>query len=299
LQAYDRAAAGSFGNDAVTAADEVYRKLRAGDTVAHRLFVAGRDERKLGGGEDVVATILQLAFDLISLAAKVPGCLREIHRPLRAGEDRARRWRIGARIDNRQNLFDVPREVVEFAPVSLIAMPTQLLPEGDGPLRRLVYFVELVAQLLLKFWWMLRAVDVGLNDFYNTQPITHEQAAIFFRETAKLTQFTQTPFGLEVTGRENGDQDCRVLNSFLEHVSEVSVARQPGIAPYQRLITQRLAQDTFETFVEVIDPTLPLFIEKFVVQMAVADKDIICEGRRHFGGSKNYRENVPERNTIN
>jgi hypothetical protein len=45
-----------------------------------------------------------------------------------------------------------------------------------------------------------------------------------------------------------------------------------------RLVAQGFAQDALEPLMEVVYPALPLFVEKFVVEMSVADKNVIYKG---------------------
>src|SRR5262249_17462928 len=58
---------------------------------------------------------------------------------------------------------------------------------------------------------------------------------------------------------------------------DIGVARQARVTPDLRLIAQQLGQFVFQPLVEVVHPALALVVFELIIQVAIADKDIVLE----------------------
>ena len=115
----------------------------------------------------------------------------------------ARKYRACSRnpeswIDDGKDLFDVPCEVVEFAPISLVAVFSLLLTKCNWSLGRLINFVKFVTKLSLKLGRVLLMRDVSLDHFEGAHLVAHQQTVSFICQATKFSQFAEAPIRLQI-----------------------------------------------------------------------------------------------------
>ena len=90
-----------------------------------------------------------------------------------------------------------------------------------------------------------------------------------------MLQLLYTPIGLKVAWRHNGDHDPRVAelvhNRLIEHV----VAAQFEVPPDAWLLADQLRHAGIKHLVEVGNPAFILLGQRLIVDMCVADKNVV------------------------
>jgi hypothetical protein len=93
---------------------------------------------------------------------------------------------------------------------------------------------------------------------------------------AEFLQFPARPFGFQITGRDQGNQNSHAPEPFQKRIGEDVIAVQFGIAPDFRLFPQKLPHTYRERAMKVANPLVPLS-RTLVVEVSVTDEDLGIE----------------------
>jgi hypothetical protein len=168
-------------------------------------------------------------------------------------------------------------EVVELRPVELLRLGVSGLRELPGPARVGVYGVELVAEDVLELRDLLLERHRRLHDLEDAGLVPDADSAGRGGGLPELAELPHAPVGLEVAGGDDRREDGDAGETIDETVREDVVSLQLRVAPDARVPPQELAEPDLEHPVKARDPPLLAFDERLVVDVGVADEDVVLE----------------------
>ena len=131
-----------------------------------------------------------------------------------------------------------------------------------------------------KLIWHLIGCDRCLNDFEHPRLIVQFQRSPFLCRIDKTAQFTDTPIRLNVAWRHDANHNPCLFEFTSDGLVEYVVTRKLRITPDLRFLTKQLTKTHLENTMKFGDPAFLAFCQWFVIQMGVANENIIHNGER-------------------
>jgi hypothetical protein len=273
LLPHDARLAPPFRHHAVVSADEVNRDFAPAELVAHQRIELAGHQRQRTVGKNLIAVTHQIALDRLALVAQLEGRLRHVGRPF------GHLWRFGFAAavpgNGLQELRDVVGQVVELRQKGAVRTRPVLRRQFVRTPRLRVVDEKLVAQHRLDFFRQALAHHRRLHHFEDAGLVAHPNAALALRGPAELLQLAVAPLGLHVARRENGDQRGDARQALENGVREIVVSLKLGVAPNPWDLTANLTHADLQQAMELRDPTLFALHERLIVNVGVADEEIV------------------------
>ena len=240
--------------------------------LAHERVELRSDERQRAVGKHFVAVADQIALDLLPLLAQFVARLGEEDRSFR--RDRRGLDHVAVR-HHVEELGDVVGEIVELGQEGALfaAVLLRQLPRPAA----LVVDEELITEHRLDRLGKPLAVDRRLDDFEDARLVADAYAAGALRGAAELGQLAVAPLRLHVARREDRHQRRNAREAIDDGVGEDVVALQLQIAPDLRPLPPHLPHADLQQPVQFRDPALLPGDEGLVVEMGVADEEVVLE----------------------
>jgi hypothetical protein len=290
LEDDDGLLAGTIGDGAVAGADQVNGELGSGEQGVDGRDVVGFDVGERVIREDGVALDAEVGFQgFAGLAAVVAG-FGEVDDGLGIGFHRGRGGGGGLQtgsldgrggrggLDLLDELGDVPGELGELEVVLLGEIAAVRGVELQGGLF-VVEDVEGIAEgVLHDLGEALLAIDGRFDDLEDAGFVVDDEAARGCGGLDEFVDLAGTPFGFDVAGGEDGDQEGGFGELLDDLVGEDIVAAELGIAPDFGSASHAHGEEGGEGGVEAGDPALLLVGERLIVEVGVADEEVLLEG---------------------